>query len=137
MINIDDSLLIYSNLNKRYELLPIANLGNLFVTQQAHNSTFEQLEEKIYELSLYILDLSANFTKEYYSIEELDKKFELLSDAEYMVENPEYLNDDESVQLIANKYNLPTLIETERAYDKLKSDISKEFTKKSKSLFKL
>jgi len=137
MINIDDSLLIYSNTNKRYELLPIANLGNLYVTQQAHNSTFEQLESKIYELSLYILDLSASFIRDYYCFEELDKKFELLSDAEYMVENPEYLTDEESVKLIVDKYNIPTITETERTFDKLRSDITKDLSRKSKSLFKL
>lgn len=134
MINTDNYFLIYSHINKRYEKLKIDSLKSIFSIEKNDNMTYQQIEDKIYELSLYILDLSASFTSEHYSFEELTNRFETLSDTINMLSDDIYINDTYQVEMLLKNENKVLIDTVDTAYDKQLSEFTKTATKTIKSI---
>ena len=91
MFSIDDYILV--DRDGSLFKISIRDLGNVFLPVD-DNDFVEELTEKIEDLSSYITDLSAEIIEEYTPISELSQKYELKLSTDYMLEDPNILEDE-------------------------------------------
>lgn len=135
MISLTDNLLIYSNKYKEIRRLPVEKLDS-YLAIQSDNSIYRQIENKIIELSSYIISLSVSFLNNYYSIEELNDRFECLSDTLYMTEDNTYIQDDSVIETALKGAPYQKTGVLEDLYSKHDQQADKEFSDLDKRMMK-
>lgn len=114
MISIEDYILVDRG-GKLFKV-SIETLQSIFLPIM-ENDHVSDLEEKIDDLSSFLIDLSAEVVETFTPIEELNDKYEQKVSSDFILEDPAILQDDEIEKLISEQ-NFVTKDKVDNSYDK-------------------
>jgi hypothetical protein len=115
MIDGNDYFIVQKSDGSYYKM-KIQTLDNLYISI-AENINVDNLFSKIESLSVELLELSANILENYSTIENISKRFELISDVQAMAADDKILTENQILDYVkSNDY--ATLTKTEEEYYK-------------------
>lgn len=106
---------------------PIEAFGGMFLLNNGENDTVRNIVEQIDILSVTILQVSAYLSDNCYCLEEITKKFEMISSTNYISCDPNILKLDQ-INKYPAKHNLIKYEDAEAAFIKVEGEIDNYFS---------
>lgn len=130
-------ILVQDYKNGKLYKAPIEAFGGMFLLNNGDNDTVRNIIEQIDILSVTILQVSAYLSDNCYTMEEVLKKFEMISSTNHISCDPNILKLDQ-INKYPVKHNLIKYEDAEAAFMNVEGEIDKYFSnldKESNSYF--
>lgn len=131
MIDINDYLLIQDD-NNNYYKIKIESLEDIFVTK-VRNTNIDGLFSKINEISAYILELSAQISKDYSTIDSLKETYETIENVKKLDKDTTILSEND-IRKYLSENNYITLEKTQAKYFEENNDAHNIFESVDKTI---
>ncbi len=132
MIDLKNTYVLVQDYNsgKLYKA-PIEAFGGMFLLNNGDNDVIKNIIEQIDILSVTILQVSAYLSDNCYTMEEITKKFEMISSTNYISCDPKILKLDQIYKYPAN-HDLIKYEDAEAAFMNVEGEIDQYFSKLDK-----